>query len=281
MTFESFIFHIQNMSVNHYENFPVASILMPAYLKPAVIAIYAFARTADDIADEGDATPEQRFADLAHYDQELNKIRTNADSEMELFQSLGRIIRKHQLPIPPFHDLISAFKQDVATKRYQTYPDLLDYCRRSANPVVSIMLHLYQAATAQNLKESDAICTALQLTNFLQDVAIDWQKQRIYLPVEDLLRFGVTEIQINSGLVDVNWQKLMQFQIQRTRDLMISGVPLCKRLPGRIGWELRLVVQGGLRILERLEKVNGDIFQNRPKLTLKDWILVIWSALRM
>ena len=281
MTFESFIFHIQNMSVNHYENFPVASILMPAYLKPAVIAIYAFARTADDIADEGDATPEQRFADLAHYDQELNKIRTNADSEMELFQSLGRIIRKHQLPIPPFHDLISAFKQDVATKRYQTYPDLLDYCRRSANPVGSIMLHLYQAATAQNLKESDAICTALQLTNFLQDVAIDWQKQRIYLPVEDLLRFGVTEIQINSGLVDVNWQKLMQFQIQRTRDLMISGVPLCKRLPGRIGWELRLVVQGGLRILERLEKVNGDIFQNRPKLTLKDWILVIWSALRM
>ena len=281
MTFESFIFHIQNMSVNHYENFPVASILMPAYLKPAVIAIYAFARTADDIADEGDATPEQRFADLAHYDQELNKIRTNADSEMELFQSLGRIIRKHQLPIPPFHDLISAFKQDVATKRYQTYPDLLDYCRRSANPVGSIMLHLYQAATAQNLKESDAICTALQLTNFLQDVAIDWQKQRIYLPVEDLLRFGVTEIQINSGLVDINWQKLMQFQIQRTRDLMISGVPLCKRLPGRIGWELRLVVQGGLRILERLEKVNGDIFQNRPKLTLKDWILVIWSALRM
>lgn len=281
MTFESFIFHIQNMSVNHYENFPVASILMPAYLKPAVIAIYAFARTADDIADEGDATPEQRFADLAHYDQELNKIRTNADSEMELFQSLGRIIRKHQLPIPPFHDLISAFKQDVATKQYQTYSDLLDYCRRSANPVGSIMLHLYQAATAQNLKESDAICTALQLTNFLQDVAIDWQKQRIYLPVEDLLRFGVTEIQINSGLVDINWQKLMQFQIQRTRDLMISGVPLCKRLPGRIGWELRLVVQGGLRILERLEKVNGDIFQNRPKLTLKDWILVIWSALRM
>ena len=145
------------MSVNHYENFPVASILMPAYLKPAVIAIYAFARTADDIADEGDATPEQRFADLAHYDQELNKIRTNADSEIELFQSLGAIIRKHQLPIPPFHDLISAFKQDVVTKRYQTYADLLDYCRRSANPVGSIMLNLYQAATAQNLKESDAI----------------------------------------------------------------------------------------------------------------------------
>lgn len=269
------------MPVNHYENFPVASILMPAHLKPAVLAIYAFARTADDIADEGDATAEQRFAALENYDQELNKIRTNTKSQIVLFQSLAAIIQKHQLPIPPFHDLISAFKQDVVTKRYQTYADLLDYCRSSANPVGSIMLHLYQAATAKNLKDSDAICSALQLTNFWQDIAIDWQKQRIYLPIDDLLRFNVTEMQINSEIVDANWQKLMQFQIQRTRDLMISGSPLCKRLPGRIGWELRLVVQGGLRILERLEKVNGDIFQRRPKLKLKDWIFVIWRALRM
>jgi squalene synthase HpnC len=281
MTFESFIFYSQNMSINHYENFPVASILMPTHLKPAVVAIYTFARTADDIADEGDATPKQRFADLENYDQELNKIRTNADSEMKLFQSLGTIIRKHRLPISPFHDLISAFKQDVVTKRYQTYTDLLDYCRRSANPVGAIMLHLYQAASAQNLEESNAICSALQLTNFWQDIAVDWQKQRIYLPLDDLLRFNVTETQINSEIVDANWQRLMQFQIQRTRELMLSGSPLCKRLPGRIGWELRLVVQGGLRILERLEKVNGDIFQSRPKLELKDWIFVIWRALRM
>lgn len=281
MTFESFIFHSQNMPVNHYENFPVASILMPAALRPAVVAVYTFARTADDIADEGDATAEQRFADLDHYDQELNKIQINAHSEIALFQSLGTVIRKHQLPIPPFHDLISAFKQDIVTTRYQTYADVLDYCRRSANPVGTIMLHLYQAATTQNVKESDAICSALQLTNFWQDVAIDWQKQRIYLPLDDLHRFCVTEKQIESEIVDANWQKLMQFQIQRTRDLMISGSPLCKRLPGRIGWELRLVVQGGLRILERLEEINGDIFQSRPKLELKDWMCVIWRALWM
>ena len=193
MTFESFIFYIQNMSVNHYENFPVASILMPAHLRPAVVAIYAFARTADDIADEGDATAEQRFAALDNFDQELNKIQMNGESELELFQTLGKIIRKHQLPTPAFHDLISAFKQDVVTKRYQTYEDLLDYCRRSANPVGSIMLHLYKAATPQNLKESDAICSALQLTNFWQDIAIDWQKQRIYAPLDDLLRFNITK----------------------------------------------------------------------------------------
>ena len=281
MTFESFIFHNQNMSINHYENFPVASILMPASLKPAVVAVYAFARTADDIADEGNASAEQRFVALDSYDQELNKIRKNVESQISLFQTLGEIIRKHQIPIRPFHDLISAFKQDVGTKRYKTYADLLDYCSRSANPVGLIMLHLYQAPTAQNLRESDAICSALQLTNFWQDIAVDWQKQRIYLPLEDLDRFSVSETQIDLGIVDTNWQKLMQFQIQRTRDLMISGSPLCKRLPGRIGWELRLVVQGGLRILERLEKVNGDIFQSRPKLELKDWIFMLWRALRM
>jgi squalene synthase HpnC len=281
MTFESFIFRTQNMSVNHYENFPVASILMPARLKPAVVAVYAFARTADDIADEGDATPEQRYAALDQYDTELINIQTNIASQNKLFQTLGIIIRKHQLPISAFHDLISAFKQDIVTKRYQTYHDLLDYCRRSANPVGSIMLHLYQSATIQNLKDSDAICSALQLTNFWQDIAIDWQKQRIYAPLEDLRRFQITEKQIDCGIVDANWQEMMQFQIQRTRTLMISGSPLCKRLPGRIGWELRLVVQGGLRILERLEKVNGDIFQCRPKLKKLDWLFVFWRAIWM
>ncbi|MES2048291.1 MAG: squalene synthase HpnC [Pseudomonadota bacterium] len=269
------------MSVDHYENFPVASFLMPARLKPAVVAIYAFARTADDIADEGDATPEQRYLALDQYDKELVNIQINIESQNKLFQSLATHIRTHQLPISAFHDLISAFKQDVYTKRYETYDDLLDYCRRSANPVGTIMLHLYQAETAQNLKDSDAICSALQLINFWQDIAIDWQKQRIYVPLEDLLRFKITEQQIESRIVDANWQEMMQFQILRTRTLMISGSPLCKRLPGRIGWELRLVVQGGLRILERLEKVNGDIFQRRPKLKSMDWLFVIWRAVWM
>lgn len=269
------------MSVDHYENFPVASILLPKRLKAAVLAIYAFARTADDIADEGDASPGQRLSALEQYDAELVNIRDDIESQVDLFQTLAPVIREHRLPVRAFHDLISAFKQDVVTQRYQDYDSLLDYCKRSANPVGNLMLHLYQAATPDNIKDSDAICSALQLTNFWQDVAIDWQKQRVYLPQEDLRHFKISEQQIHHGNADLNWQKMMRFQIQRTRQLMMDGSPLCKRLPGRIGWELRLVVQGGLRILERLEKVNGDVFQQRPKLGKTDWIVVLWRAWRM
>lgn len=269
------------MSVDHYENFPVASILLPPYLKAAVRAIYAFARTADDIADEGDATPEQRLFALDQYNNALDDIKANIDSQEKLFRDLATIIRQYQLPIGAFHDLISAFKQDVVTKRYQNFEDLLDYCKRSANPVGRLMLHLYQAASPQNMSDSDAICSALQLTNFWQDIAIDWQKQRVYVPQEDLLRFNISEQQINTETVDTRWQEMMRFQIQRTRTLMLSGSQLCLRLPGRIGWELRLVVQGGLRILERLEKINGDVFHQRPTLGIFDWILIFWRALRM
>eukprot|EP01042_Synura_sphagnicola_P011694 gene11694-14912_t len=143
------------------------------------------------------------------------------------------------------------------------------------------MLHLYRAATPDNLRDSDAICSALQLINFWQDVAIDWQKQRVYLPQDDLLRFGVSEQQIADAVVDGRWQALMQFEINRARSMLCSGAPLARRLPGRIGWELRLVIQGGLQILRRLEQVNGDIFDQRPKLNWRDWIIIGWRALTM
>lgn len=269
------------MSVEHYENFPVASLLMPSRIRPAVVAIYAFARTADDIADEGDATSEQRLLALQHYQNELTNIEHHLSSQLVLFQTLGSVIREHQLPIPAFRDLLSAFKQDVVTTRYQNFNDLLDYCRRSANPVGTIMLHLYRAASSENLRDSDAICSALQLTNFWQDVAIDWKKQRVYLPQEDLQRYNIDEQQIANGRSDLAWQKMMLFQTARARSMMLSGSPLCKRLPGRIGWELRLVVQGGLRILERLDHIKGDIFQNRPTLGKIDWLYIFWRALWM
>ena len=143
------------------------------------------------------------------------------------------------------------------------------------------MLHLYEANSAENLKDSDAICSALQLINFWQDVAIDWQKQRIYLPLEDLHRFEINEQQIAQARVDSNWGKMMRFQTQRARAMIMQGSPLCKRLPGRIGWELRLMVQGGLRILERLDQVNGDVVGNRPKLGKLDWAPILWRALWM
>jgi squalene synthase HpnC len=269
------------MSVEHYENFPVASLLMPAHLRPAVAAVYAFARTADDIADEGDTTPEQRLSDLQRYEKELNNIEQARASQTVLFRNLASVIRDHQLPIPPFRDLLSAFKQDVVVTRYQDFPALLDYCRRSANPVGTIMLHLYQAASQKNIEDSNAICSALQLINFWQDIAVDWDKQRIYLPQEDLERFHIGELQIAGSDTHGQWQEMMRFQTDRARAMMMRGAPLCRRLPGRIGWELRLVVQGGLRILERIDDVNGDIFTKRPRLNKFDWLCIFWRAVLM
>jgi squalene synthase HpnC len=269
------------MPVEHYENFPVASFLLPSKLRPAVEAIYAFARSADDLADEGDATPDERLAALAAYELELDRIENGQISLDKLFQKLAAVIVEHHLPLQPFRDLLSAFKQDVVIKRYATFDDLLHYCSRSANPVGALMLHLYAAADVCNLQKSGAICSALQIINFWQDVAVDWQKQRIYLPQQDLVRFGVTEDQIARSEANDAWRKLMQFEVARARTMMHTGAPLALRLPGRIGWELRLVIQGGLLILERIEAVDCDIFRHRPTLGKADWMLLFWRAMRM
>jgi len=267
------------MAVNHYENFPVASFLLPSRLRPAVRALYTFARSADDIADEGTASNEQRIADLIDYEAQLKKIESNDTPDVEQFQTLQRVIQKYKLPIQPLCQLLSAFKQDVNKKRYTDYAELLDYCDRSANPVGQLILHLYAAATPQNIADSNAICSALQLINFWQDVAVDWQKLRIYIPQEDMKRFGVTEQGIATATNDAAWLALMQFEVQRTRELMLSGSALARRLPGRIGLELRAVVQGGLRILEKIESVQGNVFHHRPVLNQWDWLVISWRIL--
>lgn len=287
MTFESFIFkcHLNAiMTINHYENFPVASWLIPAHLRPAIRTIYAFARSADDIADEGEASDEQRLADLQNYEHQLQLITQGKPSQQALFQDLTEVIHRHQLPLHAFSDLLSAFKQDINTKRYADFTSLLDYCQRSANPVGRIMLALFDADTAENIHYSDQICSALQLINFWQDVAIDVQKQRIYLPQEDLFRFGLSSDDITNNTQlhkSLAWRKLMQFQVERARQMMIDGSPLCRRIPGRFGYELRLVVQGGLRILEKIEQVNANVFYQRPKISKWDAPVMIWRALKM
>jgi phytoene synthase len=267
------------MTVEHYENFPVASMLLPARLHQPVAAIYAFARSADDIADEGDATPTERLALLDSFRTELDAIDTGRSPDSPMFRRLAREIRGHALPIQLFRDLLDAFSQDVVKQRYADFDELLDYCRRSANPVGQLMLHLYRAVSEDNLLRSDCICSSLQLINFWQDVAIDWKKPRIYLPQDDLTRFGVSEAQIAAGHIDDNWRALMQFQIDRARDLMHRGAPLGRAIPGRIGLELRIVVAGGLRILEKIEAVDFDIFTRRPVLRALDWPLISCRAL--
>jgi squalene synthase HpnC len=269
------------MPVDHYENFPVASILLPRRLAPAVEAIYAFARSADDIADEGDAQPAERLAALAAYEAALDAIEGGDTPPAPMFTRLAEQMARHALPLQPLRDLLSAFRQDVVTTRYADFASLLDYCRRSANPVGRLMLGLYGEHEPASLRESDAICSALQLINFWQDVAIDIAKGRIYLPLEDLARFRITEEDIVKAKAGPAWRALMRFEVERARALMLEGAPLATRLPGRMGWELRLVVQGGLRILEAIERNGYDVFRRRPRLQRRDWVLLLWRAMKM
>ena len=268
---------IAPVSVDHYENFPVASWLCPPALRAPIAAIYWFARTADDLADEGDASAAQRLADLGSYRADLAAVLAGQAASSrwpQVFEPLARAIRQHALPAQPLHDLLDAFAQDVVKQRYATYAELLDYCRRSANPVGRLLLHLVGRTAPEHLQRSDAICSALQLANFWQDIAIDWRKDRVYLPQEDLARFGVDEAQIAAGTCNASWQALLEFETGRTRDLMCAGAPLVHALPGRMGWEIRFTVQGGLRILERTRQVAGDVFRRRPALGPADWLLI-------
>src|SRR6266571_1554488 len=268
------------MSVG-YENFPVASVLLPAAMRRPVSLIYRFARTADDFADEGDLRPHERLAHLEGYRAELRRIEAGRSPESPLFRELGEVVAAHRLPLAPFHDLLDAFSQDVTKQRYANFAELMDYCRRSADPVGRLMLHLYGASDARNVACSDAICSALQLINFWQDVEIDFRKNRIYLPQDDMARFGVSENQIAAGDASGGWWELMRFQIERARSMMFAGAPLAIRLPGRVGLEIRAVVQGGSRILEKLERVRGDVFRHRPVLKALDWSMMRSMSLAM
>lgn len=263
------------MSVEHYENFPVASILMPKRLRKPVAAIYHFSRAADDIADEGDASNEVRLEQLDAFRAQLSLIENDETPHTELFQNLAREVHQHALPMQPLYDLLDAFSQDVVKKRYNDYSDLLDYCRRSANPVGNLLLHLYQEATPQNIAYSDAICTSLQIINFWQDVAKDYAIGRIYLPLDELAQFGVSEEQIAHAVTDKAWQELMKFQVNRARALMLQGAPLGSILTGRIGLEMRMIIAGGMRILSKLEGSKYDMFNHRPVLRPFDWVIML------
>jgi squalene synthase HpnC len=183
------------------------------------------------------------------------------------------------LPLAPFRDLLSAFRQDVMKVRYASFAELSDYCSRSANPIGRLLLHLYGVTGAENNRQSDAICTALQLANFWQDIAIDWRKGRVYIPAEDMARFGVRERHISAGRCDEPWVRLLAFEVERTRTLLESGRGLAQALPLRLALELKLVVAGGLRILRAIDAAHGDVFRHRPRLHGRDWVAMVWAAL--
>jgi squalene synthase HpnC len=264
----------------HYENFPVASFVLPQALRRPIAVIYAFARTADDFADEGAWDAETRLTKLQDYDDKLDAIAAGRTLDDPIFIALADVIRRYDLPLSLFHDLVSAFRQDVSQKRYATLDEVWDYCRRSANPVGRLLLHLLGAATPANLRHSDAICSALQLINFLQDLEQDYvENGRIYLPLEDMTRFGVTESHIAERRSDKAMGELLQHEIHIARERMLAGAPLGRTLRGRFGFQLRLMINGGLRVLELLERQRDDLF-SRPRLRTRDWLWLIWRSCR-
>lgn len=278
----------------HYENFPVASWLCPPRLRPPIAAIYAFARTADDIADEGEASADQRLEELRAFRAELAiAARGTAPSSRwpQVFGPLGQAMRDFALPEPLLADLLSAFMQDIEKTRdgagYADRDELLDYCRRSANPIGRLLLHLYGVDDTRALARSDAICSALQLINFWQDLSVDLPRARYYLPAADIASHGLTPEDFRrfrplaAAVPPRSAIALVAGQVAWARELMNEGAPLVHRLPGRAGWELRFVVQGGLRILDKIEALGFDTWSKRPTIDKADAPLLAWRALRM
>jgi phytoene synthase len=260
--------------VGHYENFPVASLLLPATLRRPVEIIYRFARSADDLADEGADPPATRLAKLETY-----RARLFDPGSEKLFVDLAALIREHSLPHQLFVDLLDAFSQDVVKHRYASFAELAAYCRRSAEPVGRLLLHLFKRTTDSDLRRSDAICSALQLVNFWQDVALDYRKGRIYLPQDEMAAYQVSERHIAEARCDAHWQALMRFQVGRARGMLLEGWPLGRTLPGRVGLEIRATVQGALAILRKIERRGYDVFRRRPVLHALDWPSILLRAL--
>ncbi len=275
--------YCERIARSHYENFPVASVLLPKGMRPHIAAVYAFARAADDMADEGQRTPEERYRLLEDWREHLWECvdrQNTRPSYSPLFRALGHTIRVCGLHVSLLEDLLSAFRQDVATTRYATWHDLLDYCRRSADPVGRLVLRIGGYAGEEIERASDAVCTALQLTNFWQDLAVDWSRGRLYVPWEEAARAGAIESTLNDRRLTPEWRRTLGRVADRTRDLFWQGRPVCDMVEGRLRFELRVTWLGGVFVLDRLATIGFDVFTSRPTLGTRDLPGLVWKATR-
>ena len=268
--------HCERLARAHYENFPVASHLLPSAMRPHIAAIYAFARTADDFADEPGREPAERLRLLDDWGR---RLREAAAPDDPVFLALAHTIQEYRLPIQQFEDLLSAFRQDVTTSRYATWAEVIDYCRRSANPIGRLVLRVAGYDDPRLDRASDAVCTALQLTNFWQDLERDWRIGRVYVPKEDRDRAGAREEDLAGRAMTSTWQRVMAEMTARTRALFDDGRAVCDGVAGRLRWELRLTWLGGSRILDKLEHARFDVFNHRPRLGLVDVPALVAGAL--
>jgi len=262
----------------HYENFPVISFLIPREIRKDVAIIYWFARTADDLADEGDFSEEERLESLNKFENRLTNS-LNGEYEDEFDFALAETVISRKLSRENFYSLLKAFKQDVVKKRYASFSEVKEYCRNSANPVGRLILELFDIRNEEASQYSDNICTALQLTNFYQDVKIDYKKGRIYFPIDEMGKFGVTENMFRMSENTFNLQQLVEFNVSRTRELFHSGRQLFKHLSGRLRVEITWTVFGGEAILDKIEKNNYYVMDKRPKLNKLDFIRLFLNSI--
>lgn len=280
---ESAYQYCQELAQSHYENFPVASKLLPKRLRRPISVIYAFARNADDFADEGDLGKQERYALLANYHQELDKISDQQSSSDPVFIALADVIQNHDLPINLLHDLLDAFEQDITTLEYEDYRELLNYCHRSANPVGRLMLHLYDKGNKDNCLHSDNICSALQLINFLQDIRQDWlENGRCYIPQKQFEKYGVSREHFQQVIeqdlpIEGALKELYLAQVEYAEKMLRSGKPLLPNLSGRFALEIRLIYHGGYHIIKKLKKVSR--FSERPRLTMKNKLFIAFLGM--
>jgi phytoene synthase len=273
--------HCQRLAREHYENFPVASYLLPSGMRPHVGAIYAFARTADDFADEPGMADEERLRRLDDWAVRLERAAEgNSPADDPVFTALAHTMRERNLSVALFEDLLSAFRQDVVVKRYATWADVLDYCRRSANPVGRLVLRVAGTSSPAVDAQSDALCTALQLTNFWQDLERDWRIGRIYVPQDALAAAGARDVDLAAGRLTPEWRHVMSTMAARTRALFVAGRGVCDAVGGRLRWELRFTWLAASRILDRLEAADFDVFERRPALGRTDGPALAWQAIR-
>lgn len=271
----------EKIARSHYENFPVGSVLIPRRLRKPVYAIYAFARIADDFADEGhgEGYTQRERLDLIEEWRLMLRQSESGVARHPVFVALADTRTEFDLPLTLFEDLLSAFAQDVTVNCYEGFGQLLDYCRRSANPIGRLILLLFGYRDDERLRWSDEICSALQLANHWQDVAIDLEKDRVYLPEEDLSRFDLTIDDLRTQRIDERFTRVMRFEVDRAREMFVRGKPLCTSVRGRLGLELRSVWLGGMRILERIEENGYNVFKHRPVITSSDKITILLRAL--
>lgn len=272
------ITNLISLSKQHYENFPVASFLLPKNKRDDIAIVYWFARTADDIADEGQFSASERISALDEFENNfIDSLQQKyADSK---FKILSDVVIRNNLNPKYFTDLISAFKQDVTKNRYNNLAEILDYCNRSANPVGRIVLNIFNIFNEDAYKYSDLICTALQLTNFYQDVEIDYAKGRIYFPLDEMNHFQVTENMFEMKENNHNFSALLKHSVNRTRDFFTEGKNLFRFLKGRLKLEIKWTVAGGEKILSKIEKNDFQIFGKRPKLNKTDFISILLKSI--